>query len=158
MPTGLIGSSILFPGTLSVILFGMLGGMLADRRGHIIAGFLAVFFYTDRTPWHIAGTMILTFGGLSFVKTVISASAAKALKPDEAGSGMGMLNFICFLSEGIGIAGVGGLLAKSWLNFPLIPSVTVQAANLFSNMMLIFIVLIVSGSILFILFYRDNHK
>ncbi|CAM3019186.1 hypothetical protein ERIC1_1c02400 [Paenibacillus larvae subsp. larvae DSM 25719] len=69
-----------------------------------------------------------------------------------------MLNFICFLSEGIGIAGVGGLLAKSWLNFPLIPSVTVQAANLFSNMMLIFIVLIVSGSILFILFYRDNHK
>lgn len=91
MPTGLIGSSILFPGTLSVILFGMLGGMLADRRGHIIAGFLVVFFYTDRTPWHIAGTMILTFGGLSFVKTVISASAAKALKPDEAGSGIACL-------------------------------------------------------------------
>ncbi|AQR76776.1 hypothetical protein P7H17_03295 [Paenibacillus larvae] len=66
-------------------------GMLADRRGHIIAGFLVVFFYTDRTPWHIAGTMILTFGGLSFVKTVISASAAKALKPDEAGSGMACL-------------------------------------------------------------------
>ncbi|MFP3380497.1 tetracycline resistance MFS efflux pump, partial [Bacillus sp. SIMBA_069] len=79
MPTGLIGSAILFPGTLSVILCGMLGGMLADRRGHIAAmltglsmiaaGFLVVLFYTDRAPWYITASMILTFGGLSFVKT-----------------------------------------------------------------------------------------
>lgn len=102
--------------------------MLADRRGHIaamlsglgmiVAGFLIVLFYTDRAPWLITGSMILTFGGLSFVKTVISASVAKTLEPDEAGSGMGMLNFACFLAEGIGIAGVGGLLTKPWLNSP----------------------------------------
>lgn len=168
MPTGLIGSAILFPGTLSVILFGMLGGMLADRRGHIaamlsglgmiVAGFLIVLFYTDRAPWLITGSMILTFGGLSFVKTVISASVAKTLEPDEAGSGMGMLNFACFLAEGIGIAGVGGLLTKPWLNSPLIATVTSQVAALYSNMMLIFIALVTFGGLLFALSYKRNRQ
>ncbi|KOP64605.1 tetracycline resistance protein [Bacillus sp. FJAT-18019] len=166
MPTGLIGSAILFPGTLSVILFGMLGGLLADRRGHIAAmlsglgmiaaGFLIVLFYTDRAPWLITGSVILTFGGLSFVKTVISASVAKTLAPDEAGSGMGMLNFACFLAEGIGIAGVGGLLTKSWLHSPLIATVTSQAAALYSNMMLIFIALVTFGGLLFVMSYKRN--
>ncbi|MFF2886299.1 MFS transporter [Paenibacillus sp. NPDC057967] len=164
MPSGLIGSAILFPGTLSVILFGMLGGMLADRRGHIAAmlsglgmiatGFLIVLFYTDRAPWLITGSVVLTFGGLSFVKTVISASVAKTLEPDEAGSGMGMLNFACFLAEGIGIAGVGGLLTKPWLDSSLIATVTSQAAALFSNIMLIFIALITFGGLLFVLSYK----
>lgn len=166
MPTSLIGSAILFPGTLSVILFGMLGGMLADRRGliaamlsglgMIVAGFLIVLFYTDRAPWLITCSMILTFGGLSFVKTVISASVAKTLEPDEAGSGMGMLNFACFLAEGIGIAGVGGLLTKPWLNSPLIATVTIQEAALYSNMMLIFIALVTFGGLLFALSYKRN--
>lgn len=168
MPTSLIGSAILFPGTLSVILFGMLGGVLADRLGHIIAmlfglvmiaaGFLIVLFYTDRGPWLIAGSVILTFGGLSFVKTVVSAGVAKTLEPDEAGSGMGMLNFACFLAEGIGIAGVGGLLTKSWLNFRFIGTVKIQAAALYSNMMLIFMALVAFGGILFIISYKRTHK
>ncbi|RJE87435.1 MFS transporter [Paenibacillus sp. 1011MAR3C5] len=166
MPTSLIGSAILFPGTLSVILFGMLGGMLADRKGHITAmlsglgmiaaGFLIVLFYTDRAPWLIASSVVMTFGGLSFVKTVISASVAKTLEPDEAGSGMGMLNFACFLAEGIGIASVGGLLTKPWLNSPLIATVTSPAAALYSNIMLIFIALLTFGGLLFVLSYKRN--
>ncbi|MEC0210735.1 MFS transporter [Paenibacillus ehimensis] len=168
MPTGLIGSAILFPGTLSVILFGMLGGMLADRRGHITAmltgismiaaGFLIVLLYTDRAPWWITASMILTFGGLSFVKTAVSASVAGTLEPDEAGSGMGMLNFACFLAEGIGIAGVGGLLTKPWLNFPLIGTVTSQAAALYSNMMLIFMAFVTVGGILFVMTYKRHRQ
>ncbi|MFB0842187.1 MFS transporter [Paenibacillus oleatilyticus] len=168
MPTGLIGSAILFPGTLSVILFGMLGGMLADRRGHIaamltglsmiVAGFLVVLFYTDRAPWFIAASMILTFGGLSFVKTAVSASVAGTLEENEAGSGMGMLNFACFLAEGIGIAGVGGLLTKPWLDSPLVGTVTSQTAGLYSNMMLIFMALVAFGGTLFVMFYKRNSQ
>ncbi|WP_242615048.1 MFS transporter [Paenibacillus solani] len=166
MSTSLIGSAILFPGTLSVILFGMLGGMLADRKGHITAmlsglgmiaaGFLIVLFYTDQAPWLIASSVVMTFGGLSFVKTVISASVAKTLEPDEAGSGMGMLNFACFLAEGIGIASVGGLLTKPWLDSPLIATVTSQAAALYSNIMLIFIALATLGGLLFVLSFKRN--
>ncbi|GAA3406076.1 MFS transporter [Paenibacillus hodogayensis] len=166
MPTGLIGSAILFPGTLSVILFGMLGGMLADRRGHTVtmltglgmvaAGFLIVLFFADRASWLIAGVMILTFGGLSFVKTVVSASVARTLNPDEAGSGMGMLNFACFLAEGIGIAGVGGMLTRPWLSSPLLSTVTAPAGGLYSNMMLVFIALLACGGILFAVSYPRN--
>ncbi|WP_397344889.1 MFS transporter [Paenibacillus sp. Y412MC10] len=166
MPTRLIGSAILFPGTLSVILFGMLGGMLADRRGHIAAmltglcmiaaGFLVVLFYTDRSPWFIAASMIVTFGGLSFVKTAVSASVASTLEENETGSGIGMLNFACFLAEGIGIAGVGGLLTKPWLKAPIVGTLTSQTAALYSNMMLIFIALTVFGGILFVVLYKRN--
>lgn len=166
MPTRLIGSAILFPGTLSVILFGMLGGMLADRRGHIAAmltglcmiaaGFLVVLFYTDRSPWFIAASMIVTFGGLSFVKTAVSASVASTLEENETGSGIGMLNFACFLAEGIGIAGVGGLLTKPWLTAPIVGTLTSQTAALYSNMMLIFIALTVFGGILFVVLYKRN--
>jgi len=166
MPTRLIGSAILFPGTLSVILFGVLGGMLADRRGHIAAmltglcmittGFLVVLFFTDRTPWLIAAAMILTFGGLSFVKTAVSASVANTLEENETGSGIGMLNFTCFLAEGIGIDGVGGLLTKPWLKAPIVGTLTSQTAALYSNMMLIFIALSVFGGILFVVLYKRN--
>ncbi|MFD3257096.1 MFS transporter [Paenibacillus lentus] len=168
MPTSLIGSAILFPGTLSVILFGMLGGILADRLGHIItmlfglamiaAGFLIVLFFVDRGSWLIAGSMILTFGGLSFVKTIVSASVAKTLEPEEAGSGMGMLNFACFLAEGIGIASVGGLLTRPWLSTRFIGTVTTQAAALYSNMMLIFMALLAFGGILFIITYKRKRN
>ncbi|GIO59813.1 tetracycline resistance protein [Paenibacillus cineris] len=166
MPTRLIGSAILFPGTLSVILFGMLGGMLADRRGHIAAmltglcmiaaGFLVVLFFTDRSPWFISASMIVTFGGLSFVKTAVSASVASTLEENETGSGIGMLNFACFLAEGIGIAGVGGLLTKPWLTAPIVGTLTSQTAALYSNMMLIFIALTVFGGILFVVLYKRN--
>jgi len=146
----------------------MFGGILADRKGHITAmlsglgmiaaGFLIVLFFTDRAPWLIASSVVMTFGGLSFVKTVISASVAKTLEGDEAGSGMGMLNFACFLAEGVGIASVGGLLTKPWLNSPLIITVTSQAASLYSNIMLIFIALATFGGLLFVLSFKRNRQ
>lgn len=71
---------------------------------------------------------------------------------------MGMLNFACFLAEGIGIAGVGGLLTKPWLNIRFIETVKIQAAALYSNMMLIFMTLVVFGGILFIVTYKRIHR
>ncbi|RAP31001.1 hypothetical protein C2W64_00173 [Brevibacillus laterosporus] len=120
LSTGMIGGGILFPGTLSVIFFGILGGNLVDKRGNKFVLYLGVFFFTlsfivislfvDKTPWQTSIMLILTFGGLSFVKTVISSSVAETLVSEEVGAGMGMLNLACFLSEGIGVAIVGGAI------------------------------------------------
>jgi len=168
MPTSLIGASILFPGTVSVILFGYLGGICVDRRGQlmtmaigvglIMISFLSVAWIPDRTPWLITCAMVLTFGGLSFVKTVISTSVAGSLRSEESGSGMGFLNFACFLAEGIGVAIVGGLLTKGWLTAPFLPSITNTAAYLYSNIMLLFIIAIIVGSILFFAVYRRKSR
>lgn len=166
MPTNLIGVQILFPGTMSVVLFGMIGGKWVDQRGKlftmsvglsmITVSFLSIALFADRTPWLITIAMILNFGGLSFVKTVISASVAGSLHAEETGSGMGLLNFSCFLAEGIGVAVVGGLLTKPWL-IPLLHTVEHTAASLYSNIMLLLIAAIAIGGIVFLLVFGRNH-
>lgn len=159
LSTSLIGIGILFPGTVSVIMFGFIGGILVDKRGMIFTmliglcmisiGFLSVALFPDRFPWLVSCAMVLTFGGLSFVKTVVSTSASGALSSEESGSGMGLLNFACFLGEGVGVAIVGGMLTNSWLTLRLIPTVSDAASFLYSNVMLIFLVAIVIGGTLF---------
>ncbi|UKS29478.1 hypothetical protein LOZ80_11305 [Paenibacillus sp. HWE-109] len=155
-----IGIGVLFSGTVSVVLFGFGGGVLVDKLGNVFtmlvgllmigASFLCVLLFPDRTPWLISLSMVLTFGGLAFVKTVVSTSVAGTLDSEESGSGMGFLNFACFLGEGIGVAAVGSLLTKPWLAFPLLPTVTVDAAFHYSNLMLIFIAALVMGTIGFL--------
>ncbi|AWB45245.1 tetracycline resistance MFS efflux pump [Paenibacillus sp. CAA11] len=158
MTTSLIGGGVLFPGTISVILFGVAGGNWVDRRGAgfvlvtgiflLGAGFLIIALLTDGSPWLISGALILIFGGLSFVKTVISTTVADALGSDETGSGMGFLNYACFLAEGIGIAVVGGMLVQHSLDLRIIPTITDPRAYLYSNLALLLLgVLMVCGTV-----------
>ncbi|MDL1164144.1 MFS transporter, partial [Yersinia pestis] len=163
LSTGMIGAGIIFPGAMSVMLFGMLGGILVDKKGHhfvfyigslmIIGGFLTIAMLADQSPWNVAAMLIFVFGGLSFVKTVISTVVSAALEEKEAGAGMGMLNFACFLSEGIGVAIVGGLLSRRLLDFPLLPMVWNAEADLYSNLLLLFSLVIVAGSVIYTLAY-----
>lgn len=168
MATAMIGSQILLPGTVSVIFFGFIGGTLVDKRGipfvwrlgllFICTSFLLISLFADKSPWLITGALVLTFGGLSFVKTVISTRVSETLNPEEAGAGMGLLNFACFLSEGIGIAIVGGMLTSRLTDFPFLPTVTRSAAYLYSNLILIFIIIIFMGWTVYTFAYRDRKK
>ncbi|WP_213583041.1 MFS transporter [Paenibacillus sp. J2TS4] len=168
MSTSLIGVGILFPGTVSVILFGIAGGLFVDRRGYrftmiiglcmISASFLSISLFADQTPWLTSCATVLTFGGLSFVKTVVSTSVAGALSSEESGSGMGLLNFACFLAEGIGVAIVGGLLTRSWLTYPLLPTIIDVTASLYSNLTLVFIAAILIGGSFFLFVYSRLQK
>src|SRR5699024_11325632 len=63
------------------------------------------------TSWFMTIIIVFVLGGLSFTKTVISTIVSSSLKQQEAGAGMSLLNFTSFLSEGTGIAIVGGLLS-----------------------------------------------
>ncbi|MMZ63199.1 Major Facilitator Superfamily protein [compost metagenome] len=137
---------------------------MVDKRGNTfvlslglflsIFSFLIISLFLDETPWLMTGMLIFTFGGLSFIKTVISNSVADSLEPEEAGAGMGMLNFACFLSEGIGIAVVGGMLTKRTLDFPLLPTVENAASFLYSNVLLVFIIVMTIGWALYTLAFR----
>ncbi|BFH15247.1 hypothetical protein WJ0W_004389 [Paenibacillus melissococcoides] len=55
-----------------------------------------------------------------------------------------MLNFACFLAEGIGIAAVGGLLTEPWLNVSLWPGGG-GAASLYSNITLLCMTVVAAG-------------
>ncbi|PPB13146.1 tetracycline resistance MFS efflux pump [Brevibacillus laterosporus] len=164
LSTGMIGGGILFPGTISVIFFGFLGGSLVDKRGNTFVLYLGAFFialsflvislFVDKSPWLTTVMLILTFGGLSFVKTVISSSVAETLASEEAGAGMGMLNLSCFLSEGIGVAIVGGLLSKHLLDFPTLPTLSVPTAFLYSNVSLVLTIFVLFGVVIYTLTYK----
>lgn len=163
LSTGMIGAGVMFPGAMSVMLFGILGGTLVDKKGHhlvfyigtlmIIGGFLTMAMLKDQSPWIVTAMLIFVFGGLSFVKTVISTVVSDSLEEKEAGAGMGMLNFACFLSEGIGVAIVGGLLSRGLLEFPLLPMLRNAGTDLYSNLLLLFSLVIVAGSMIYTLTY-----
>lgn len=166
MSTSLIGGGVLFPGTISVILFGIVGGSLVDGQGArfvmvaglllLSTGLLIVSLFADRSIWIISGALVLIFGGLSFVKTVISTIVADSLSADESGSGMGFLNFSCFLAEGIGIAVVGGLLTQLRFNFPMLPIVTDAAVYLYSNLTLLLLAAIITCGVIFLIVFKGE--
>ncbi|MDR4133220.1 MFS transporter, partial [Bacillus cereus ATCC 10876] len=71
-----IGSRIIFPGAMSVIVFGYIGGVLVDRKGSLFVlttgvAFLSISFlvsalFIETTPWVITILVIFVFVGLSF--------------------------------------------------------------------------------------------
>lgn len=159
---------VIFPGTMSVMAFGIVGGSLVDRRGttfvlwlgssFILASFFILSLFADQTPWFVSGMLILMFGGLSFVKTVISTSVADALGPKEVGAGMGFLSFACFLAEGLGIAIVGGLLTKHILEYPLLSTIQNAKMYLYSNLLLVFIVAVLIGASIYTVAYSRRRN
>ncbi|ENQ3080167.1 MFS transporter [Bacillus cereus] len=159
---------VIFPGTMSVVLFGLIGGSLVDKRGttfvlwlgssFILASFFIISLFADQTPWLVSAMLIVMFGGLSFVKTVISTSVAATLGPKEVGAGMGFLSFACFLAEGLGMAIVGGLLTKHILEYPLPSTIQNTKAYLYSNLLLVFIVAVLTGITIYTVAYSRRRN
>ncbi|NUJ19103.1 MFS transporter [Bacillus glycinifermentans] len=168
MSADTIGGGIIFPGTIGVIFFGFLSGALVDRFGNrpvfslgitlIAASFVAASQIGDRAPWVMTALLVSTFCGLSFIKTVISSSASETLKEEEAGAGMGILNFACFLSEGIGIAFVGGLLAMPRFDIPFLPVMGDEKAVKFGYMLFLFTAFVLAGGLLYVLTGRRKKR
>lgn len=157
----IIGSGIMLPGSVGVIFFGVAGGALTDRFGSrfvftlgwllILATIAAASQFGDRTPWLMTMLLVFIFGGLSFVKTSISNSAAESLEEEAAGAGMGMLNFACFLSEGIGVAFAGGLMAVRGFGYSALPAMDNAWGAVFSRSFAIFTVFVLAGGLLYLL-------
>lgn len=162
--TAMIGSMVIFPGTMSVLIFGYIGGLLVDKKGplsvltlgivFISFSFIVSAFFMGMTPWLITITFVFVFGGLSFAKTVISTVVSSSLKQEEAGAGMSLLNFTSFLSEGTGIAIVGGLLSIRLLDQKFLPIISDPSTYLYSNMLLLFTGVIVSSWLLTMTVYK----
>ncbi|MCS7459646.1 hypothetical protein N0M98_05780 [Paenibacillus doosanensis] len=157
---------MLFPGSIGVIAFGVIGGNLADRKGNalvfysgaglFLSSLLIMALFADLTPWVPAGALLLSYSGISFVKTSLSGSVSMTLGEQEAGIGMGLLSLACFFAETVGAALAGKLLEQSALALPLLPTVRSDAAFPYSNLLLLLSVLIVVGSWLYAKAFGNN--
>src|SRR5699024_10997819 len=110
LSTAEIGSVIIFPGTMSVIIFGYIGGILVDRRGplyvlNIGVTFLSVSFLTasfllETTSWFMTIIIVFVLGGVSFNITVISTIVYSCLIQQEDDANMCLIDFINIILVG----------------------------------------------------------
>ncbi|MGG2198314.1 MULTISPECIES: MFS transporter [Paenibacillus] len=150
---------VLFPGAISAVLFGPIGGSLADKRGNpfvvsigillLIASLVLISSFVGFNAWLISGAMVLTYIGLSFIQTAIANSVSRTLTMEETGVGMGLFNLVGFISGAVGMALVGRVLAENMFQFKLNPFVWESKAWMYSNLMLLSALVIVLGALLY---------
>ncbi|MGW8118401.1 MFS transporter, partial [Staphylococcus xylosus] len=157
-----------FPGTMSVIVFGYFGGFLVDRKGSLFVfilgslsisiSFLTIAFFVEFSMWLTTFMFIFVMGGLSFTKTVISKIVSSSLSEEEVASGMSLLNFTSFLSEGTGIAIVGGLLSLQLINRKLVLEFINYSSGVYSNILVAMAILIILCCLLTIIVFKRSEK
>jgi DHA2 family metal-tetracycline-proton antiporter-like MFS transporter len=118
---------ILFPGAISGVLFGPIGGRLADKRGNrfvmliglslVVASFVAIAMLLGVSPWYLSGVLLLTYVGFSFLQTGLINSVSQTLTEQDTGVGMGMFNLVGILAGAIGTAAVAKILEAGLLSF-----------------------------------------
>jgi len=150
---------LMFPGAISGVVFGRLGGNLADSRGNrlvmgigillLIVSLLVISFLLGLSPWFVSGGLLLTYIGFTLIQTALINSVSQTLGTQETGTGMGLFNLITFISAAVGTALVARALASGWLGVRLDPLITEQKAFGYSNLMVAFAVVIAAGGVLY---------
>lgn len=156
---------ILFPGAISAVVFGTIGGNLADRKGNnyviyigaalLLVSLLTISAIIGKSPWLVSAALLPTYIGFSFVQTALANRVSLTLEQHETGVGMGLFNLVSFISGAVGTALVAKILDSGLLDFKLIPFVTVMKAHAFSNLLLVFSAVIIFG---WLIYYKSFRK
>ena len=159
---------LMFPGAISGVVFGRLGGNLADRKGNrlvigvglllLIASLFLISFLLDLSPWFVSVGLLLTYVGFTLIQTALINSVSQTLDVRETGTGMGLFNLVTFISAAVGTALVARVLAGGWLDVRLNPLITESKAFAYSNLMVAFAVLIAVGGIVYFARYRKRSE
>jgi DHA2 family metal-tetracycline-proton antiporter-like MFS transporter len=159
---------IMFPGAISAVVFGTVGGNLTDRKGGnfvvylglalLLTSLVAMAVFIGYSPWLISATLLLMYIGLSFVQTALGNSVSQTLEVSQTGVGMGLFNLVSIMSGAIGTALVARVLDKSLLNFPIFPFITNTSAYVYSNLMLVFTIIVGLGGCLYAITYGRVQK
>ncbi|MDN5830379.1 MAG: hypothetical protein L0H50_12810, partial [Staphylococcus equorum] len=120
--------------------------------------FLTIAFFVEFSMWLTTFMFIFVMGGLSFTKTVISKIVSSSLSEEEVASGMSLLNFTSFLSEGTGIAIVGGLLSLQLINRKLVLEFINYSSGVYSNILVAMAILIILCCLLTIIVFKRSEK
>jgi len=118
---------VLFPGAISGVVFGPVGGRLADSKGNrfvlllgltlVGASLVAAAFLLGTTPWALAGALLFTYIGFSFLQTGLINAVSQTLPEEETGVGMGVFNLVGILAGAVGTAVVAKVLEARLLDY-----------------------------------------
>ena len=159
---------LMFPGAISGVIFGRLGGNLADKRGNrlvvgigillLIVSLLLISFLLGDSPWLVSGCLLLTYIGFTLIQTGLINSVSLTLPMQETGTGMGLFNLVTFISAAVGTALVARVLASGWFDFQIDPLVTESRAFGYSNLMVAFALVIAGGGVIYFARYRQRGR
>jgi MFS transporter, DHA2 family, metal-tetracycline-proton antiporter len=150
---------LMFPGAISGVVFGRVGGILADRRGNrmvmglgallLIGSLLLISVLLGFSPWLVSAGLLLTYVGFTLIQTSLINSVSQTLDMRETGTGMGLFNLVTFISAAVGTAVVARVLGSGWLRARINPLVTEPAAAGYSNLMVVFALVIAAGALIY---------
>jgi DHA2 family metal-tetracycline-proton antiporter-like MFS transporter len=156
---------ILFPGAISAVVFGTIGGNLADKKGNnyviyiglvlLLASLLVSSTLIGRSAWFLSVALVPTYIGFSFIQTALANRVSLTLQHHETGVGMGLFNLVSFISGAVGTALVARILDGKWLDFKLFPVLS-HDAYAYSNLLLVFGVAIIIGGLWYIQSYQKR--
>ncbi len=157
---------VLFPGAISSVFVGTYAGSLADKKGNnfvvicglvlLIASIVIMSFLLSISVYIIAVALLLTYIGFSFFQTAMINSVSQTLQENETGVGMGVFNLIATISGAVGTALAGKILDGKWLDFAFFPTVSNPKGYSYSNILIIFSVVVLLGGILYLYSFRGS--
>ncbi len=155
---------ILFPGAISSVVFGPIAGTLSDRRGtsfvvavglgFLVASIIILSFLLSVSALVVAAALLLTYSGFSLFQTAMMNAVSQTLAEHETGIGMGLFNLVGIISGAVGTALVGKVLTGGWLDFPAVAVGAAPKAYGYSNVMLVFSLVVILGGVLYLRAYR----
>ncbi len=120
-------SWVLFPGSISGVFFGPIGGRLADKRGNrfvlflgmglTVAGLVGAAFLLPFNEWFLSADFLFVYVGFSFLQTGLINGVSQTLPEHETGVGMGVFNLVGILAGAVGAALVAKGLEIKILDF-----------------------------------------
>jgi MFS transporter, DHA2 family, metal-tetracycline-proton antiporter len=159
---------LLFPGAISSVVFGPIGGTLSDRKGNnfvvamglalLLASFLVMSVLLSVSVLVVGAALLLTYVGFSLVQTALVNAVSQTLPETETGVGMGLFNLVGIVSGAVGTALVGKILTGRWLDFSLIPVGAMTRGWEYSNLMLVFSLAVVIGGVVYLRSYRQTPR
>ncbi len=154
---------VLFPGAISSVIFGPIAGTLSDRRGTsfvvsvglalLVASMVVMSLLLAVSPLVVAGALLLTYVGFSLFQTAMINAVSQTLSERETGVGMGLFNLVGIVAGAVGTALVGKILTGGWLNAPLLRVGAAAKGFAYSNLMLVFSLVVILGGILYLRSY-----
>jgi DHA2 family metal-tetracycline-proton antiporter-like MFS transporter len=157
---------LMFPGAISGVVFGRLGGTLADKRGNrlvmglgiflLIVSLLAISVLLGLSPWFVSGGLLLTYIGFTLIQTALINSVSQTLEMRQTGTGMGLFNLVTFISAAVGTALVARVLGSGWFDVRLNPLISEAKAFGYSNLMVAFAVVIAAGGLIYFARFRKH--
>lgn len=159
---------ILFPGAVSAALMGQKGGNLVDSKGNtfvlylaltlLVTGFAVLSTLVGAHPYVLSAAIIISYMSFPLVQASSADILANLLHKNETGVGMGVFNLLNFVSGALS----GAVIGKALDLYDPFQPINLLGFNgdtaIYSNVFLVFAVIIALGLIQFKLNYNKTRK